>query len=181
MEFVEIDRSRDAMACRKAWYRHYFCHNRFFRKNRFVKMMNFGLMEIQKFLRIRKNTDIELYHGSGLYSITGECAKYVLSREREICKRFRWTLAGDEVFMQTILMSSEYRNRIYNIQTPMSENARLIDRTRPDGKNSPHVWRISDFSFFLNKPENKMFARKFDQNKDMEIVEALYREICNKG
>jgi hypothetical protein len=180
-EFVEIDRSRDAMACGKAWYRHYFCHNRFFRKKRVVKILNFGLVEIQKILSIRKNTDIALYHGSALYSITGECARYVLSREKEIYRRFRWTLAGDEVFMQTILMSSRFKDRIYGIDSPKSENARLIDRTRPDGKNSPHIWRIGELSVFRDKPANKMFARKFDQNRDVEIVKALYEEFRQKG
>ena len=46
-EFVQIEFSRKEMANRKAWYRHFFCHNRFFRKNRFVKILNFGLMEVQ--------------------------------------------------------------------------------------------------------------------------------------
>ncbi len=181
MEFVEIDRSRDTMARRKALYRHYFCHNRFFRKNRIIKMLNFGLVEIQKILRIQKNTDIELYHGSAMFSITGKCARYILSKQKEIYKRFRYTLAGDEVFMQTILMSSEYKNHIYGINFTKSENARLIDRSRPDGKNSPHIWRIDELSVFKDKPTNKMFARKFDQNKDIEIVEALYKEFYRKG
>ncbi len=180
-EFVQIEFPRKEMANRKAWYRHFFCHNRFFRKNKFVKALNFGLMEVQKLLHIKKNTDIELYQGSALFSITGECAKYVLSKKQEIYKRFHLSLAADEVFMQTILMASEFKERICEIDKEYSENLRLIDRTRPDGKNSPHVWRIEELETLLNAKENKLFARKFDEKIDMEIVNKIYNEVCCNG
>ena len=48
-QFVQIEKNRTKMAENKAWYRHYFCHNRFFRKNKFVKILNFGLVYIQNF------------------------------------------------------------------------------------------------------------------------------------
>lgn len=177
-EFVQIEKGRTAMAERKAWYRHFFCHNRFFRKNKLIKACNFGVMELQKLLHIRKNKDIALYQGSALFSITGECAKYVLSREKEIRKRFRLSLAADEVFLQSILMASEYRDRICDVALDISENARLIDRTRPDGKNSPHVWRKEELTTLLNAPATKMFARKFDERIDANIVSDVCKEVC---
>lgn len=177
-EFVQIERSRERLAQKKGWYRHFFCHNRFFRKNRIVKLFNFSLVEIQRILKIRKNTDIELYQGSALFSVTGNCVKYILLKKKEIYRRFRYALAADEVFMQTMLMASPFKSAIYDVECKNSENARLIDRTRPDGKNSPHIWRYEDLDTILQAPDTKMFARKFDERTDFRIVETIFNEVC---
>lgn len=178
-EFVQIEKNRTPMAQRKAWYRHFFCHSRFFRTGKPIKALNFGLMELQKLLHIRKNTDIELYQGSALFSITGACAQYIESREREIHKRFYLSLAADEVFLQSMLMASPFRESIAGVDREVSENARLIDRTRPDGKNSPHIWRAEEADAILHAAPNKMFARKFDEKMDFAIVETICKEVAS--
>lgn len=180
-EFVEIDRSRMEMAKNKCHYRHFFCHNRYFRKNRLVKAINFGLVYVQRLLRICKNTDITLYHGSALFSLTEGAAEYLLGREKEIRRRFRLALAPDEVFIQTILMDSPYRDKIMGVAEPVSDNARLIDRTRPDGKNSPHVWRSGEVAQLLSQPRGKCFARKFDEKVDLAAAIAVENAILNGG
>ena len=130
-------------------------------------------MLIQKIFHIRKNKDIDLYQGSALFSITADCAEYVQAAEAEIRKRFRFSLAADEVFIQTILMNSRYKEKIKNISETVSSNARLIDRTRPDGKNSPHVWRNNELDYILSRSGAFCFARKFDENIDLEIAENI--------
>ena len=180
-EFVNIEKSREEMAKRKAKYYHFFCHNRYFRKNKLIKALNFGLVYMQKILHIEKNTDIKLYQGSALFSITGQCAKYILSRAEEIRKRFKFSLAVDEVFIQSVLMDSPYREKIMDIENENTSNARMIDRTRPDGKNSPHIWRKEEVEYLLNLPANFCFARKFDERKDLKAAEILCDTICCKG
>ncbi len=140
-------------------------------------MLNFGLVAVQRMMAIKTNTDIHLYHGSALFSITDECARYLLSRKREIKRRFRWALAADEVFLQTILMDSPYRDKIANIGQVKSSNARLIDWTRPRKKNSPHVWRTEDFEYILNQPEDICFARKFDEKEDLNVVMRIKQHL----
>ena len=179
-EFVMIDTPNKNMAQNKAWYRHYFCHNRYFRKNKFIKVLNFGLVYLQKFFRIRKNKDIELYQGSALFSITGNCAKFVEEEIPQIRKRFKHSLAADEVFLQTILMASEYGSKIKNVDQSVSCNARMIDRTRPDGKNSPHVWRREEVDYLLSLPDGFCFARKFDEKIDFDTARLLFQAICKK-
>lgn len=176
-EFVSVEKDRSLMAQNKAWYRHFFCHNRFFRKSKFMKSLNFGLVYVQKLLHIRKNLDIDLYQGSALFSITGGCARYIETQTSNIHKRFRYSLAADEVFLQTILMNSFYRNNIKDVEKRTSSNARMIDRTRPDGKNSPHTWRKSEGEFLLSLPREYCFARKFEEKIDYEIVEKIYHSI----
>ena len=176
-QFVMIERSRGAMAVNKTHYRHFFCHNRFFRRNRIMKALNFGLVYLQRLLHIRKRMGMEVYQGSALFSVTGACARYIESKEGEIRRLFRFSLAGDEVFLQSMLMASAFRDDIMDAEREVSSNARLIDRTRPDGKNSPHIWRAEELPYILSRPEGICFARKFDENVDLEIVEQIYRHI----
>lgn len=177
LQFISIEKSRSTMAENKCWYYHMFCHNRFFRTNKLMKGLNFAIVYIQKLLRLRHNTDIKLYQGSALFSITQEFAEFLISRESEIRRRFLWSLAADECFVQTIAMNSLYKYHIYGIEKGSSCNARLIDRTRPDGKNSPHIWRSDELDLLLNQPEEICFARKFSENVDFEIVRKLGERI----
>lgn len=177
-EFVSIEYGREKMAENKCQYYHLFCHNRFFRKNRAVKAVNFGLLAIQKKMGIKKNTDINLYQGSALFSITPQFAAYLLERKNEIRSRFRFALAADECFIQSMIMKSPFKNCLY-VKDGSPINARLIDRTRPDGKNSPHIWRDNELEFLLEQPEELCFSRKFDVSIAPNVVEQL-KESCSE-
>lgn len=172
-EFIQIEKKRTQMAENKVWYWHWFCHNRFFRKNIIMKMLNFGFVKLQKVLGVSHNRDIQLYQGSALFSITDKCADYVLSQKNWIKRRFRFSLAADEVYLQTLLMNSNFCNSIAEISSEVTCNARLIDRTRPDGKNSPHIWRYEELTYILEQPANRCFARKFDEKIDLQIINAV--------
>lgn len=176
-EFVSVELGRKKMAENKCHYYHFFCHNRFFRKNRMVKALNFGLVAIQKALKIQHNTDVEVYQGSALFSITPAFASYLVEHEQEIRQRFRFALAADECFIQTMIMKSPFKEYLYLDANGESLNARLIDRTRPDGKNSPHIWRDDELKYVLSQPEEMCFARKFDSKIAPHIVESI-REKC---
>lgn len=180
-EFISVERKRSAMAYSKCVYYHFFCHNRFFRRNKLVKALNFSLVYFQKFVGVKHNTDIDLYQGSALFSVTNNFVRYLLSREKEIYKRFRYACAADECFMQTIAMDSHFRDKIVDIQEETSCNARLIDRTRPDGKNSPHTWRISDIESIINQPQGVCFARKFDEKIYLDVVKIIEEYLLHNG
>ena len=181
LEFISVEKNRTYMANNKCQFYHFFCHNKFFRRNKLVKVLNFTIVYLQKVLGIKHNLDIELYQGSALFSITGEFAKYLLSKKDEIYHRFRYSLAGDECFIQTIAMKSPFKDKICGIDKTTSFNARLIDRTRPDGKNSPHVWRSAEFETIIHQPNGYCFARKFDERIDIEIVKRIEAYIKQNG
>lgn len=174
-EFVLVEFERSTMAENKCHYYHFFCHNRFFRKNRLVKAANFGLVEIQKAFHIKKNMDISVFQGSALFSITQGFAEYLIETEQEIEKRFRYSLAADECFIQTMIMKSPFRDYLYLNRKGQTSNARLIDRTRPDGKNSPHIWRDSESDYIASQPSEICFARKFDAEIAPGIVEYIQK------
>lgn len=178
-EFVSIEYDRKEMAMNKCRYIHLFCHNRFFRKNKLVKALNFGFVALQRAFRINVNKDIEFYQGSALFSITQQFAEYLVDQHKEIKRIFRFSLAADECFIQTMLLRSHFCGNVYINHEGKTSNSRLIDRTRPDGKNSPHIWRDNEFETIIQQPVDICFSRKFDAVRAPQIVKAIYEKYGN--
>lgn len=178
-EFIGFNPSQYEFAKYKAKYYHFFVENKYFRNGKFIKIANHSLAHMQKILKIERNTNIRYYHGSALFSITDEFARYVLSREKVISKLFKYTLACDEVFLQTIVMDSIFKDRLYKFEIPSKGNLRYIDWSRQSQKNSPWVFTINELDKLTNAPDDLLFARKFnDQN--IRVVEEIYNFITKK-
>lgn len=176
-EFINIYTSDFAKT--KCGYYHFFTDNRWYRKNILVKSANKGFLILQKLFHIKRNHDITLYSGSALASLTHECVTFVLSKEEEIRQRFRFSLAADEVFLQTIIGNSTYKDHIYKFGRNPNSNVRLIDWNRRDD-NSPYTFKLEDFDILISTDKDICFARKFDESIDMEIVRKLYNYLKSK-
>ena len=179
-EFIDVDMRESGLLwaenCCK--YRYLFSHNRFYRKNLILKGINILIAKFQKIIGIRCNKNVDFYYGSALFSITIDFAKYLLAQQDIIHKLFRWSLAPDEKFIQTILMNSPFRENLFNEKSPTS-NSYLIDWTLRE-HNSPRVWRISDINLLTSQPNDVCFARKFMSNVDMDVVNELKKRILNE-
>lgn len=180
-QFINIYKSNFTKT--KCGYYHFFTNNRWYRRNFVMKALNKTSLFVQKTLKIRRNGDIDLYCGSALTSLTHECVKYILSQRDEIRKRFNYTLAADEVFLQTILANSPFREQIYKFENSSSANVRLIDWQRRCG-NSPYTFQMRDYDLLICSGDDICFARKFDEKVDFEVVCNLYKwlleESCRK-
>jgi Core-2/I-Branching enzyme len=66
----------------------------------------------------------------------------------------------EEIFFQTVLMNSPFKNQIEN------DNLRYIIWQSPS--RHPEILRKSDFSGCINS--KKLFARKFDCTVDEEVL-----------
>jgi hypothetical protein len=73
----------------------------------------------------------------------------------------------DEIFFQTVLMNSPYKNGI------IYDNLRYIIWS--PGSRHPATLNIRYFEDFMNS--NKLFARKFDTNIDADVLDMIDREI----
>lgn len=131
---------------------------------------------MQKAFRVKRNGDIELYHGSALTSLSHECVMYILSKREEIKKRFNYTLAADEVFLQTMIANSPFRKTVYKFGKSMNASVRMIDWDRRDG-NSPHTFSMNDYEKLISADEDLCFARKFSEAVDFMVVEKLYNYL----
>lgn len=171
-EFIDFEPKNYEFAKFKCDYWHVFIENSHYRKNRFLKLLNHSFIRIQKLFGINRH-DRELFHGSALFSITHDCAEYIVSIEREIYKRYKYSLAADEVFLQTEIYHSKFQERLYKNKNRYS-NVRFIDWDHRQG-SSPYTFKKEDFDLLMSK-ENMMFARKFDES-EIRIVEMLYQYL----
>lgn len=176
-EFINIYLSEFAKT--KCGYYHFFTNNRYYRYNILFKAADKLLLMFQKLLRIHRNQDLPLYAGSALTSLTHACVMYILSKEPEIRRRFYYSLAADEVFLQTMIGNSPFRDKIYQFDQTSHANVRLIDWEKRDD-NSPYTFKSNDFEMLIHADSDICFARKFDENIDFEIVQKLFDFLSNQ-
>lgn len=135
------------------------------------------LLAIQKLFNMNrlKGVTTKFQKGANWFSITHGFAKYVLEQEKWIDRTFRYSLSGDEIFLQTILINSNFRE---NLSQPKhleeNLNMRLIDWSR--GK--PYTWRKEDYDTL--RSSNMFYARKIDPRVDEEIITLITENIIEK-
>ena len=110
--------------------------------------------------------------GAQWFSITHALAAYLLEKESEIRGIFSDTYCPDEMFVQTEIINSPFRDTL-------PENAfcndyasclRYVDWKR----GSPYTFTDADLAELLSTPETALFARKFDYRSAPAVVDALF-------
>lgn len=178
-EFIEFSPKNYGFAHWKCDYQHILVDNPCYRSSMILKGISHTWVKIQILIRRHSMMDRPsemLYHGSALWSITNDFARYVLSRERDIRKRYCHALAADEVFMQTLIMKSPYKDRIYHFEE-RDGNVRYIDWEHRKG-SSPKTFTAKEYELLMSLPESFLFARKFsDESVDvvLQIAKAITR------
>lgn len=157
-------------------YYHLF-NNNLRSKDKFFRYISnkvyYNLLKIEKKLNIDrlKNTNLEFRKGPNWFSITDNLVYYVLSQEKQIRKIFKYTHCCDELFLQTIVYNSEFKNKVYSYYQNDNQNTmRLIDWVRGE----PYIFLEDDFN--LIKKSKMLFARKFS-SKNKEIVLKLIKYL----
>ncbi len=129
-------------------------------------------LAVQRRLRIdrTKKLDYSFYGGSNWCSITKAFACYVVEHFHKYEKSFHFSQISDESVWQTIVMDSPYRQNLYHDKFDNDYGAclRYIDWER----GNPYVFCKTDFEDLMKS--NCMFARKFDEKADQEIIEQIY-------
>ncbi|HBQ46771.1 MAG TPA: glycosyl transferase [Ruminococcaceae bacterium] len=131
------------------------------------------LLRVSRAKRYRRKYGVSVFQkGTNWFDITDGLARYVLSREEEIRKMYRWTRCCDEVFLQTLVANSPYFDRLfYRGYGSYLSSLRYVDWKR----GSPYVFRDRDYEEII--ASKCLFARKFDLSVDGRIVERLYRRL----
>ena len=129
------------------------------------KLQDF-LVRLQRklgFSRIKGREEM-FYEGANWVSVTGDFAAYIVKNRALARKLFRWTHCADELFVQTMLMNSPFKDHVHR------ESTRFIDWQR----GRPYTFTAEDFELLMGS--DKLFARKFEAGKDAEII----RLICER-
>lgn len=116
----------------------------------------------------RPYKNLAIYKGSQWWCLSREGIEYILNyinKNKSVINYFKHTDIPDEMFFQSILLSS--RNLIIK-----NDNLRYIRLY----SYHPDILMCSDYSK-IRSLSKKFFARKFDVNKDEEILNMLDNDV----
>ena len=149
-----------------------------FKNSKVLKGLNRVLVKLQKIIRIdrTKNSNICYYTGANWFSITNEFANYLISRKKFIIDQYKYSRNSDEMFLQTEIMNSKYKNNLY--YNKMDNNYIACMRYIDWNRGKPYTWTLNDFDELIHS--KFLFARKFDWNIDKEIIIKIKEYIENK-
>jgi hypothetical protein len=134
---------------------------------RFAFEMFGRLVRTQIQLPFPKSLDVK-FKGSGWFMLTRGFCEWLLSNpvvgQAERLVKYTWT--PDELFFQVVVMNSTY-------QSLLAEHyGREI--IWPRGKSSPKTLTMEDYQRL--SASSALFARKFDQREDRQILVSLARD-----
>lgn len=149
------------------------------KRNLFYKILAQIALKIQKFVGVNrlKNSSLVVKKGTNWFSITNNFAEYVVSKRKDIEKTFSYSYCADELFLQTMLINSKFKDNLYmpNCNNDQLACARYIDWNR----GNPYIFRLEDFNDIILSPA--MFARKFSMDADKEIIYKIYDYVEGKN
>lgn len=128
--------------------------------------------------RNKKHPNLIIKYGSQWVSITDDLVSYILDNESLIYDVFHCTNCSDELFIQTLVYNSNFKNNLYNknFDNSVISNMRLIDWNRGNNGN-PYIWKSTDLNEIIESP--CLFARKFNLNVDNNIINVIKKNISN--
>lgn len=133
--------------------------------NGFITRIESERDPIEKYL----GANVQLYRGSNWFILNRDFCEYLLSNPmlEQLIGYFRFTFTPDEMFFQTALMASPFRNNY------VCDPKRIVPI--PPGENSPIILRQVHFHELISS--DAFFARKFDQSVDSDILDSLEKAI----
>lgn len=157
---------------------YYFVQDKISNRNSFKKFLRYiervGII-FQKVAKINrmKNFNIRLGKGAQWFSITNDFAKYIVKNEPLIKSIFKYGNCVDEMFVQTILLNSKFKDNLYykNFDNNYKSIVRYIDWER----GNPYIFTKNDYNDLINS--EYLFARKFDLYKDLEVINKIFIKL----
>ncbi|MEE6133334.1 beta-1,6-N-acetylglucosaminyltransferase [Priestia sp. GS2] len=152
----------------------YYHFNKHPRKRLATKRVIYkGCARILKGLSVKRKLpfDIEdFYGGSQWWCLTNECCTYVLNfikEKPEIYKYFKYVLIPDEIFFQTILLNSKFKDEIIN------DNLTYINWGKTP---TPSPLILNESDYYRIKKSNSLWARKLDMDTSEKLIKMLNSE-----
>ena len=159
-------------------YRHPFLKCNHFRSSRLLKAADAVCTRLQEFfgmnVQLARNT--QHWHfadGWQWFSITDDFTRYILAQRTYIQSIFKDAKAPDEFLVSTLLRNSPFFERLCRDRS--AEVGRGSMRHIDWQRGTPYVFRNEDFEELIDSP--CLFARKFDERIDRQIIERLYHHL----
>ena len=143
------------------------------RDNRIMQKLDSLSISLQKRIRVNRLNKRIFSAGPNWFSITNGFARYIVSQHARIREQFSYTKCADECFLQILAMESGFKSNCFWPADRKDINAimRAIDWDR----GSPYTYRAEDYNELINS--KYLFARKFDEDTDNEIIDNIYNYL----
>ena len=136
-----------------------------------AKLLGRVTLIAQRLLGIkRKRFDMDYYAGSNWVNLTRESVTYIfnfLQEHPEFLKKLKYSRATDEIWIQSIIMNSPFKEKVIN------DDIRYIDWTT--GPDFPKTLNSEDFPMLM--ASNSLFARKFNFSTKTDVILLLLNKI----
>lgn len=151
----------------------YNLYDLFNARSRMGKRMIYALLDVQWQFRIKRKLPGQfsrLYGGSTWWTLSADCLNHVfnfLNQNPDFVNRFKYTFCSEEIFFQTIILNSPFRENVVN------NNLRHIVWQERNG-NYPANLDESDYEDL--SASDCLFARKFEY----PVSQKLFLKIKEK-
>lgn len=150
-----------------------------------TRIVNHIFKGLQMAVGYKINRDVDFRFASQWFSITDGLARYTVDNEGWLERVFRHTSTCDEIFLATLAWNSPFRDNLF-VKEPVKDqrevnesNMRFIDWTRGESIRHPWTFRADDFELLHSVPH--LWARKFDETIDSEIIDMIYDALTAPG
>ena len=139
---------------------------------RIAKSIRFRFCIIQKKFKINRlrNSNMVFRKGANRFSITEKTATYIVNQTK-ILRYFKHSYCADELFIQTIIYNSKYKDNIYLEKNNKTNSFRYVDWN----KGNPAIIKEEDYNDVIKS--NNLFARKFNSQVDKKVIDRIYNEL----
>jgi hypothetical protein len=136
----------------------------------FFHKKEYPYVRILRISRIRRKLPchLEPYGGWNWFTLPKEFVSYIVQfveKNPDVIDFYKHAFASGEMFFQTILMNSQFKNRIVN------DNKRYVSFI----DSHPRVLTIKDYPAL--KQGHYLFARKFNPKVDSQILETIDKDL----
>lgn len=159
------------------WQKFFFNYDLINRRTLFGKVIHRILFYTQKILHVDKfklyKLNYEIYSGANWCDITRETAEFAinfLDKDKKLYKALKTGFCADEFWLQTILLNSEYENKIIN------KNFRFNSWIKKYN-SYPAILDLDDWKNIVSS--GCYFVRKVDLNYSKELIAKLNDHFKN--
>lgn len=175
-EYVHFDGEKIDKAVKKRISKYHFRVKRQDQKTVLDKILGGLSMGLQFAVDRTRATGMEFQKGANWFSITDSLARYIVSQKPLIQRLFCYSLCADEMFVQTLVHNSPYRQRL--VGNNYCDNYENILYCIDWNRGNPYEYTEDDYEFLINS--GMLFARKFNWEKSSGVVERLLEFIHSK-
>lgn len=119
--------------------------------------------------------DVKFVQGANWVSITNNLVGELLKQEKEFLDFYKYSNCCDEVYKQTFVYNNPiFREKVCDLKDELKSNMRFMDWQR----GRPYTFRSEDFDLIVNS--GMLFARKFEDNVDVQIVDLIYDHVMTQ-